>query len=573
MDLGLSGLASGFDWKSFIDQMVEVERAPQARLLVEQNTLQKKKSAYASIQTELSTLQTRVDALKDPSLFDARSLTLQDATKASATAGATAPLGSFNFEFTQLATAAKLGGAGNIGAGISATNDVSGVILNAAGFSTAVSAGTFTVNGKQITVDPTASLQTVFDAINTATGGTVTASYDSTTDKITFSSASEIVLGSSTDTSNFLQVAKLYNNGSGTVSSVAALGGIRRSGTLATANFATAITDGGAGQGSFRINGVAISFNGTTDNLNSIITRINDSEAGVTASYDQVNDRLVLTNKTTGDVGISIEDVTGNFAAATGLATATLEHGKNLFYSVDGGPTLISQSNTITEDSSGISGLSVTALAQGATSINVGSDTTKIKTAITDFVTQYNKVQSIIETNTASSTDDKGKVTAGLLADEFDADEMAARLRSNAFGTIAGFAASMNQLEDLGITTSGDNNSLKISDEDKLTAALTNNLAAVKKLFSDPTDGVAVQLGGYLESLSGNDGTLDDKAEKLTKEITDIDTQMGNLERVVQANKESLTARFIAMEQAQQQINQQLQFLLQRFGTSSSTGK
>ena len=230
------------------------------------------------------------------------------------------------------------------------------MVLNSAGFSSAITAGTFTVNGKQITVDPTASLQSLFDAISTATGGTVTGSYDSATDKISLSSASPIVLGSSVDTSNFLQVTKLYNNGTGAVSSAASLGGVRRSATLSTANFATAINDGGAGQGSFKINGVAISYSATGDNLNSLITRINNSEAGVTASYDQVNDRIVLTNKTTGDVGIAVEDVTGNFAAATGLVTATLERGKNLLYSIDGGPELVSQTNSITEDSSGIAG-------------------------------------------------------------------------------------------------------------------------------------------------------------------------------------------------------------------------
>jgi hypothetical protein len=37
----------------------------------------------------------------------------------------------------------------------------------------------------------------------------------------------------------------------------------------------------------------------------------------------------------------------------------------------------------------------------------------------------------------------------------------------------------------------------------------------------------------------------------------------------VQANRERMIASFIAMEQAQAQINQQMQFLLQRFGTSS----
>jgi len=36
MELGLSGLASGFEWKSVVDQLVEVERAPQRRARREQ---------------------------------------------------------------------------------------------------------------------------------------------------------------------------------------------------------------------------------------------------------------------------------------------------------------------------------------------------------------------------------------------------------------------------------------------------------------------------------------------------------------------------------------------------------
>ena len=58
------------------------------------------------------------------------------------------------------------------------------------------------------------------------------------------------------------------------------------------------------------------------------MNNINESAAGVTASYDPVNNKFVLANNTTGDVGISMQDVTGNFLAATGLAGGTLRHGK-----------------------------------------------------------------------------------------------------------------------------------------------------------------------------------------------------------------------------------------------------
>ena len=78
------------------------------------------------------------------------------------------------------------------------------------------------------------------------------------------------------------------------------------------------------------INGVNISFDASTNSINDILTAINNSAAGVTATYDSVNNRFVLTDNTTGDVGISVQDVQGNFLKATGLSTGTLQRGNNL---------------------------------------------------------------------------------------------------------------------------------------------------------------------------------------------------------------------------------------------------
>ena len=158
--------------------------------------------------------------------------------------------------------------------------------------------------------------QSVFDKIATATSNAVTASYDKTTDKITLSSSSAITLGTAADTSNFLQVAKLYNNNSGAITSSDNLGRVSTNTTLSNANLATPITS----DGSFTINGVSINYSASSDTIQSVLSSINSSAAGVSASYDTTNNRFVLANKTTGDVGISLQDVTGNFLAATGLA-------------------------------------------------------------------------------------------------------------------------------------------------------------------------------------------------------------------------------------------------------------
>ena len=237
----------------------------------------------------------------------------------------------------------------------------------------------------------------------------------------------------------------------------------------------------------------------TTDTVAATLKRINDSAAGVTASYDTVADRFVLSNKTTGDIGIALEDVSGNFLAATGLTGGALTRGQNLFIKVDGGGQLTSQSNTISEASSGIAGLSVTALGLGTTTVTISADTAKTKTAINDFITEYNKVQSIIDTQTASTTDAQGKVTAGIPANDGSADEIAASLRHVLTGQVAGLSGALKQLADLGIVSNGVDNSLKLDDETKLDSALANNLVTVRSIFADSTNGLASKLNAYLE--------------------------------------------------------------------------
>lgn len=157
-DLGLSGLASGFDWKTLVNQFADVGRTPQTRLRVEQNLLNQRKLAFGSIKTELSILQNRANTLKDASLYDSRTAQTSDSTLATTAAAAGATIGTFAFNVTQMATAARINGTANAGSKISADGDLSAVTLANAGFSTAVSAGVFTVNGKQVTVATTDTL-------------------------------------------------------------------------------------------------------------------------------------------------------------------------------------------------------------------------------------------------------------------------------------------------------------------------------------------------------------------------------------------------------------------------------
>jgi len=648
MELNVSGLASGFDWKNMVDQLTAVERAPQRRMRGEQSGIRSKNTAYTRLKSELSSLKTKAEELKDTDFFDTRKVTSsQDHLSATATAGTSS--GDYKFDIYQLATAAKQLGATDVGAAVGTSTSMSST-----GFSIPVTAGTVTVQSQQITVSTDDSITTTLEAIKTAVGGSF--DYSISGDRVTLTDSSNLVLGSATDTSNFLQSLRLTANGTASITSSAKLGGMDLSQTPANANF----TDGaGTSSGSFTINGTTISWS-STDAIVDIIDNINSSEASVYANYDPVNDRFLLTNKTEGDIGMVLADTSGDFLAKTRLLTAnsgSLSRGKNLLYKVNDNGPLESQTNTINQNSSGIQGLEATATkANGATrissvdtsgetittesshgyssgeavtiyspgtvpggvstsatyyvrvlssssfslhttqanaesgssavdltgaqsgdvyflnsspetsTVSVQSDTDTIKSKISSYISQINKVQSLIGTQTASSTDADGKVTLGVLAGEsLVAMTITGDLRAAAIGDVTGLTGTITRLESVGYTSTGYSNQITLSDSSTLDTALRENLGQVKSLFTTTTHGLAESIYTYLDTLLDDDGSLATTQTNLTSQIKSIDQQIADHERRVQMNRDTLIRNFVNMEQAQSKINHDMSFLNSRF--------
>jgi flagellar hook-associated protein 2 len=568
--LALSGLASGLDWTSIINDMVTAESAPETTMEGEQTTLGTKKTAYQTIGTDLTTLNGDVTTLTGPDFFQTRTASTGNPSIASATAAAGTATGNYTFEISQIATQASWLGQSAAVNPISSSTDVSGVEVGTAGFSTPVTAGVFTVNGQAITIASTDTLASVFSQISTATNGAVTASYNPTTDEIKLTSSSPIVLGSATDTSNFLQVAQLYNNGGNTVTSASALGSVNLNNAVSDSNLATAVSDGGSGNGEFEINGVAINYDASTDSINTILQRIDNSTAGVTATYDLADNQFQLTNNTTGDVGISMKDVTGNFLAATGLSGGALQSGNNLQYSINGGGTLTSQSNTIDSTSSGLTGLSVTAAGEGTTTVSVQSDTTTIAAAINSFVTDYNAVQTYISSQTASTTSSTGVATPGPLTGDMDAEGIATQLRQLTGAAPTGASGGIQTLNDIGITSDGQDNLLTL-DSSTLDTALSTNLSAVQQLFTAPTNGVGTTLGSYLTTATGTGGLVASQESNFTNEITGLATSISNLQTTISNNETNLQNQFVAMESAISTINTNKQYLTDFFAEPTAS--
>jgi flagellar hook-associated protein 2 len=577
--LALAGLASGIDWTNIINDMVAAESTPITQWQSEQTTLNSQNSAYQSIGADLTNLQNDVTTLSSPSFFQSATASSSDSSVATVAAQSGTPVGNYTFSVSQLATAAAQNGSTISAQPISSTDDVSNVDLDSGSFADPINAGTFTVNGQTITVAATDTLQSVFDQINTATSGAVTASYDSTTDEISLASSSPITLGSGADTSNFLQATQLYANGTGAVTSLNALAGININALANQSNLATTISDGGNGQGEFEINGVAIDFDASTDSINDILQSINSSAAGVTATYDGANNRFVLTNNNTGNVGMTMQDVTGNFLAATGLSSGTLQAGANLQYSINGGNTTTSESNTIDASSIGLTGLSVTAQSLGSTNITVSPDTSTIATAITNFVNDYNTVQNYISsqitisTSTSSTTGATDSTTTttgtpGLLMGNMDVEGIATDLRQ--ITDASPLSGIIENLNDIGISSNGTDNTLSASSL-VLNDALTNNLSQITQLFTDPTSGLATTLGSYLSDTLSSNGVIATNEQNLTNQSSDITTSITTLQTKITNDETEMENQFVEMEDAISSIDVSKEYLNAYFNSTATT--
>jgi flagellar hook-associated protein 2 len=103
--LQLSGLASGLDTNSIIQQLMAVEAQPQRQLQQKQMLEIARQTALQTITTQLGTLQSAVDAVKDPTLWaDTQTVDSSDANLV-ATRVSGAAAGAYTINVTKLAAA------------------------------------------------------------------------------------------------------------------------------------------------------------------------------------------------------------------------------------------------------------------------------------------------------------------------------------------------------------------------------------------------------------------------------------------------------------------------------------
>lgn len=104
----ISGLASGIDTATIIDQLMQIERQPQTRLKNQVTVSAARKTALSDIQTRLKNLQLAAQDLKSATLWsDKQTVDINDPTKATVSLTGPAGTGSYSLTATALARGAQ----------------------------------------------------------------------------------------------------------------------------------------------------------------------------------------------------------------------------------------------------------------------------------------------------------------------------------------------------------------------------------------------------------------------------------------------------------------------------------
>lgn len=161
----ISGLSSGFDWRSMIDQLMAVDHKPVDTVSKKKNEYETKLTEWQSVNTKLLALKTAAGDLKDADDFNvykasmtSSSSTVEASDLLAVTTSTSASVGSYNLKVTNLAAAQKLSS------------------ISFTGISSALGtgyAGDLLINGTVITIATTDTLTAVKEKINNANSGTI----------------------------------------------------------------------------------------------------------------------------------------------------------------------------------------------------------------------------------------------------------------------------------------------------------------------------------------------------------------------------------------------------------------
>jgi len=282
----VSGLSSGFDWKTMVDQLMQLEQK-KVDLVGDQQTKYKNQlTEWQSFNTQLLSLKTAAGDLKDPDDFSvytsnmtSNSSTVDASDILSVSTSSLASKGSYTINVSSLATAQKLSSRP-----FSSSSDALGTSY----------AGDILINGVAVSINATDSLADVRDKINNANAGTTATgvsatiiSYGANDYRLTLTSDATGEYGMGLQNASASDLVELFGwkDKSSTVKNSITGGAQSDSFSNSTQDVKTLLGLSTAQSGTITINGQGVNIDFSTDSIEDIKNAINAASiTGVSAS-------------------------------------------------------------------------------------------------------------------------------------------------------------------------------------------------------------------------------------------------------------------------------------------------
>ena len=563
MSISFSGLASGLDTSSWVDVLVKAKQEKVTALQTDLKAIQSKKTTLTDTKSKFTTLRTALEKLTDTKfggtfdLFGKNTAISGNTDIFTATAGSGAVRQNYDIKVQQLATYTKATSKNSASAVADDTTKLSNL---------GVTEGSLTVyvDGVKTAINIEKD-DTLGDLKSQLASAGIKTEVDENgfLQLSTYDSSKSLNVGSTTDSTNLTSLMGLAKNEDGTYSSTNA---------LFKATTASVLTSDGAGfgekitEGTFTIGDATFTINNKTT-LSSLISDINSNDkAQAYAFWDDATGKINITSKKEGASYINIEAGTSNFTDVMGLTETTRdadgnvvsskmyteaqELGLNALFSVNG-TSMTSTSNTVTEDISRISGVTLTlkkvsTAEDGNTKLEVKQDTSGLVDAVKSLITAYNETINKVDEVTASGAN---------LQRESSLTSLKRTLTSYATGSSANDGV-YKLLSDIGISTAkADGNNLSTNtntlelDEEKLLKALETNPDSVKSILTGD-NGVLTRMENAIEqSLTATTGFFDIKTSTYDSDIKKMENKITKQTSRIATYKAQLEKKFKAMEQ------------------------
>ncbi len=567
---------------SYVSQLMSLEREPIYELEDRKDRVNAKTAYYDKLATYLEDLQDLAEDFtdtEDNTIFNAVSVSSSDSDTVSVKANDDAAVGTFNIRVKQLATSTSMISTSQLNSSIAAASAFQVVAgsdeldiyesFADAGFETEAT-GTITINGKEFNLADYETVNDMLTDIRNDSTANVNIYYNETLDKIFIEnddpSATKLSISETAGASGvgFFTAINMetgeYGNLPSQNSPVST--GLQTDVLLHKVNFDTELDE--SDTGSFKINGISIDWNAGEDTLNEIISRINSSEAGVTAFYDDSLDKVMITSNTQGSGEIQFEDVEGTFLSESLKFNGVVQNlGQDAIFTInstDSANEITKSSNTFELNGLEINLNDVT-VANGdytdsdTTSVQISStkNTSQVKKNIENFISKFNGILEFVKTN---SEIDMDTYTRGALTGETVFRDVRFSLLNIATSTITDITeGDPSTLIGIGIEFDEDMN-LTIADSDLLEDFLVNDSQAVQNLFNS-TDGIATRVAELIDPYLETDGIIDVSKEGIESQIESIDNNIERQEERLERLQEYYIEKYAALQNTYNAVIQQ----------------